>query len=268
MYCIINKKCILNETNSHFLQEKKGQLNSRQQLTTGSNHGDTPTNKAFLTIGPALPLNGVRKNVKNIHNTLTSATLKRETNLFSGQITLQTNSDGAIQVLRTQKEKEKNQDRISLDRRGLTVLPVIQGEPKLRLLSLQHNLINNLESLKGQDFPFLVFLDIYDNQLERISCLDLLQNLRVLLLGKNRFAPSHFPFLQQFMHHIIFLRFRDLKLYFLDSRAISLIKQMQLRGEADHVLICFLLVTVSMHSNIKIKITVAYKPFKCLLCFE
>lgn len=88
------------------------------------------------------------------------------------------------------KEKEKNPDRISLDRRGLTVLPIIQGEPRLRLLSLQHNLINNLENLKEQDFPFLVFLDIYDNQLERISCLDVLQNLRVLLLGKNRFARN------------------------------------------------------------------------------
>lgn len=95
-----------------------------------------------------------------------------------------------LQVLRTPKEKEKNPDRISLDRRGLNVIPVIHDEPKLRLLSLQHNLINSLESLQSQDFRFLVFLDIYDNQLETISCLDELENLRVLLLGKNRYESA------------------------------------------------------------------------------
>lgn len=185
-----NSKCILNESNNYILQEKKSRLTAKQLTASGRNE-DTSTNKAFLTIGPALPTNGVRNNLNNnVHkNTFNSATLKSETS-FCGQVTLQTNSDGAIQVLRTQKEKEKNPDRISLDRRGLTVLPVIQGEPRLRLLSFQHNLINNLESLKEQDFPFLVFLDIYDNQLERISCLDFLHNLRVLLLGKNRFARN------------------------------------------------------------------------------
>lgn len=65
-------------------------------------------------------------------------------------------------------------------------MPVIKGEPKLRLLSLQHNLLNNLDGLKQQGYPYLVFLDIYDNQLEKICSLDTLENLRVLLMGKNR----------------------------------------------------------------------------------
>lgn len=134
--------------------------------------------KHFLTIAPALPS-------KRAHTTLTAS--NNNDAPLSDNVTLQTlPGGGGVCVVRTQSEKEKNPDRISLDRRGLTVLPVIQGESRLRLLSLQHNLISGLESLRRQNFPFLVFLDVYDNQLERISCLDVLLNLRVLLLGKNR----------------------------------------------------------------------------------
>ena len=71
-------------------------------------------------------------------------------------------------------------------RRGLTKLPVLAAETQVRLLSLQHNLITTLEGVPTQGLTRLVFLDIYDNQLERITGLDSLQNLRVLLVGKNR----------------------------------------------------------------------------------
>lgn len=54
-----------------------------------------------------------------------------------------TAANGFWRVQRTDKEKEKLPDRINLDRRGLTALPVIEDEPGLRLLSLQHNLINS-----------------------------------------------------------------------------------------------------------------------------
>jgi leucine-rich repeat-containing protein 49 len=60
------------------------------------------------------------------------------------------------------------------------------GETQVRLLSLQHNLITSLDGVPTQGLTRLVFLDIYDNQLERITGLDSLQNLRVLLVGKNR----------------------------------------------------------------------------------
>lgn len=50
--------------------------------------------------------------------------------------------NGIQKVRRTMKEKEKQPDRISLDRRGLCTIPIIDNEPSLRLLSLQHNLIN------------------------------------------------------------------------------------------------------------------------------
>jgi len=50
--------------------------------------------------------------------------------------------NGVHKVRRMVKEKEKQPDRINLDRRGLCTIPVIENEPNLRLLSLQHNLIN------------------------------------------------------------------------------------------------------------------------------
>lgn len=53
-------------------------------------------------------------------------------------------SHGFWRIQRTFREKEKLPDRINLDRRGLTTLPIIDNEPNLRLLSLQHNLINSL----------------------------------------------------------------------------------------------------------------------------
>jgi leucine-rich repeat-containing protein 49 len=50
--------------------------------------------------------------------------------------------NGVHKIRRTSKEKDKIPDRINLDRRGLCSIPVIDNEPNLRLLSLQHNLIN------------------------------------------------------------------------------------------------------------------------------
>ncbi|XP_067004764.2 leucine-rich repeat-containing protein 49 [Anabrus simplex] len=106
--------------------------------------------------------------------------------LLYATVVLLTTPDGQIQACRSQQEKEKNPDRISLDRRGLTRLPILMGESRLRLLSLQHNLVTRLDGLAMQGLTRLVFLDIYDNQLDRVSGLDSLINLRVLLMGKNR----------------------------------------------------------------------------------
>lgn len=51
-------------------------------------------------------------------------------------------NNGIYTIKRNQKEKDKLPDRINLDRKGLTMIPAIEEEPNLRLLSLQHNLIN------------------------------------------------------------------------------------------------------------------------------
>lgn len=141
----------------------------------------------FLKIEPALPLKDTKSLYKRSNTIVNISSIKTiETNILFDAINLETDSNGIVTITRTQKQKEKDPDRISLHRRGLTQIPIIKGEIKLRLLSLQHNLINNVDNLKKQIFQHLVFLDLYDNQLEKLANLDSIENLRVLLLGKNR----------------------------------------------------------------------------------
>ncbi|XP_066274382.1 leucine-rich repeat-containing protein 49-like isoform X3 [Branchiostoma lanceolatum] len=87
-------------------------------------------------------------------------------------------------VYRTQEERASNPDRLNLDRRRLTVCPILEGEEHLRLLNLQHNLICKIQHLSN--LRRLIFLDLYDNQIEEITGLAALKSLRVLMLGKNR----------------------------------------------------------------------------------
>ncbi|XP_050352580.1 leucine-rich repeat-containing protein 49 [Nymphalis io] len=141
--------------------------------------------RQFLQIRPALA----------DHRT---TTLQRSNSILSGNnyvckedikdeiISLQAIGEGKVQLSRTPQEKDRLPDRISLDRRGLSSIPHIVGEPGLRLLSLQHNLINTLSGLSPLDLSKLVFLDVYDNQIDKISSLERLFSLRVLLVGKNR----------------------------------------------------------------------------------
>lgn len=76
-------------------------------------------------------------------------------------------------------------------RRGLTSLPVLAADAQVKLLSLQHNLITRLDNISIIGLSKLVFLDLYDNQLDRIAGLDALSTLRVLLVGKNRWVHVH-----------------------------------------------------------------------------
>ncbi|XP_012163843.2 leucine-rich repeat-containing protein 49 isoform X1 [Bombus terrestris] len=158
-------------------------------------HTENQENNNFLTIAPALPiLPGAP---------IPPKLFKRRYNLFSptdspydiehdkvdgsNAVTLQWTSEGkTVMATRTSTEKEKSPDRICLDRRGLTSFPNIIGEPRLRLLSLQHNLITKIENCNFSQLTKLVFLDLYDNQIERICNFEILENLRVLLIGKNR----------------------------------------------------------------------------------
>jgi len=83
-------------------------------------------------------------------------------------------------------------------------VPVITGEARLRLLSMQHNLLTKLEGISGAGLSRLVFLDVYGNQLERITGLESLNNLRVLLLGKNRQVVTYlFIFLLLFYQQLL-----------------------------------------------------------------
>lgn len=69
-------------------------------------------------------------------------------------------------------------------RRKLTVCPILEGEDQLRLLNYQHNAITRIQHLST--LRRLIFLDLYDNQIEQIAGLASLKSLRVLMLGKNK----------------------------------------------------------------------------------
>ena len=71
-------------------------------------------------------------------------------------------------------------------RRKLSVCPILEGEDQLRLLNYQHNMITKIQHLST--LKRLIFLDLYDNQIEEISGLSSLKSLRVLMLGKNRWV--------------------------------------------------------------------------------
>nr|XP_045016875.1 leucine-rich repeat-containing protein 49 isoform X6 [Jaculus jaculus]XP_045016876.1 leucine-rich repeat-containing protein 49 isoform X6 [Jaculus jaculus] len=92
---------------------------------------------------------------------------------------------GTTQVdKRSSEEKSLYSDRLTLERQKLTVCPIIDGEEHLRLLNFQHNFITRIQNISN--LQSLIFLDLYDNQIEEISGLSTLRSLRVLLLGKNR----------------------------------------------------------------------------------
>lgn len=176
------------------LQEKKKLLKFQNytrsvDLNDISTNNKEPTNGNFLKIGPAIPIDDRKKLGKRSNTTLNLGlpTKNSESPYLYDSINFKTDQNGSVVITRTQKQKEKDPDRITLDRRGLVNIPVIEREERLRLLSLQHNLITNLDHLKCQNFPYLVFLDLYDNQLEKVCGLENVENLRVILMGKNRY---------------------------------------------------------------------------------
>jgi len=91
-------------------------------------------------------------------------------------------------VYRSAEMKASNPDRLNLNMRQLPVLPILEGEEKLRMLNLQHNSIPHLQNLGV--LRRLVFLDLYDNLVQEITGLDSLSSLRVLMLGRNRYRRS------------------------------------------------------------------------------
>uniref|UniRef100_A0A1I8PTW4 Dynein axonemal assembly factor 1 homolog n=1 Tax=Stomoxys calcitrans TaxID=35570 RepID=A0A1I8PTW4_STOCA len=61
--------------------------------------------------------------------------------------------NGICRIQRNVKEQEKLPDRINYDKRGLTAIPIFENEANLRLLSLQHNLINTFHIPKEVRSP-------------------------------------------------------------------------------------------------------------------
>jgi len=91
---------------------------------------------------------------------------------------------GVLVVYRKPSERNMNSERLNLDKRELTHMPLLEGEEKLRLLNLQHNIITKIENLVS--LPNLIFLDLYNNSIKEIAHLHTVPTLRVLMLGKNQ----------------------------------------------------------------------------------
>jgi leucine-rich repeat-containing protein 49 len=68
---------------------------------------------------------------------------------------------GVLVVYRKPSERNANPERLNLDKRDLTHMPLLEGEERLRLLNLQHNHITKIENLVS--LPQLIFLDLYNN---------------------------------------------------------------------------------------------------------
>ena len=90
---------------------------------------------------------------------------------------------GVLVVYRSPSERSTNPERLNLDRRELTTMPLLEGEEKLRLLNYQHNQIVKIENLLS--LPNLIFLDLYNNQIKELNGLHTVPALRVLMIGKN-----------------------------------------------------------------------------------
>lgn len=118
----------------------------------------TTTSTTLLKIESVVPslVKKPNKSIFRSYSTLSSSHLKtnfttnksadklKSLNTFSKDTNNANNQpNGVWRINRSSKEKEKLPDRINLDRRGLTSLPIIDDEQNLRLLSLQHNLINS-----------------------------------------------------------------------------------------------------------------------------
>lgn len=124
------------------------------------------TNHPLLKIESVVPTIGVNSRhsrlIRRSHSTLSSVYLRKvvdprsrtvastnrttngtvESDLQHAQEEHQKTTTAFPRIKRPKKEREKFPDRINLDRKGVTAIPLIEDEPQLRLLSLQHNLIN------------------------------------------------------------------------------------------------------------------------------
>lgn len=93
----------------------------------------------------------------------------------------------SLVVFRTPEERQRNPERLNLDRRQLEVCPLLEQEQRLRLLNFQNNSIRAISNL--ENLPNLIFLDLYNNKITTLEGpLSTVRGLRVLMAGKNKIA--------------------------------------------------------------------------------
>ncbi|XP_068148514.1 uncharacterized protein [Drosophila tropicalis] len=134
------------------LKRSYAHLRQQQRLPPTTGNGTGPATATATTARGGI----VRQRSKSTSSSATSNSCRPATaavctpntlvgstggTLVSGAI-VTPQPNGICRIQRLAKEREELPDRINYDRRGLTAIPIFELEPNLRLLSLQHNLIN------------------------------------------------------------------------------------------------------------------------------
>jgi Leucine-rich repeat (LRR) protein len=90
---------------------------------------------------------------------------------------------GVMVVYRRPFERLKNGEKIQLDDRSFSRMPLLEGEDKLKFLNLGNNAITKIENIVS--LPNLSFLDLTGNKLKEITSHPTVKSLKVLILARN-----------------------------------------------------------------------------------
>ena len=88
-----------------------------------------------------------------------------------------------IVIYRKPSVRNKNSEKLYLNKKDLPHIPLLEGEENLKLLSLETNLILKIDHLISLNN--LLFLNLYENKISEIENLQTVPKLKALMLGKN-----------------------------------------------------------------------------------
>ena len=91
-----------------------------------------------------------------------------------------------IVIYRKPSYRNKNSEKLYLNKKDLPHIPLLEGEENLKLLSLETNLISKIDHLISLNN--LLFLNLYENKISEIENLQTVPKLKALMLGKNNIS--------------------------------------------------------------------------------
>ena len=91
-----------------------------------------------------------------------------------------------IVIYRKPSIRNKNSEKLYLNKKDLPHIPLLEGEENLKLLSLETNLITKIDHLISLNN--LLFLNLYENKISEIENLQTVPKLKALMLGKNNIS--------------------------------------------------------------------------------
>lgn len=91
-----------------------------------------------------------------------------------------------IVIYRKPTIRNKNSEKLYLNKKDLPHIPLLEGEENLKLLSLETNFITKIDHLISLNN--LLFLNLYENKISEIENLQTVPKLKALMLGKNNIS--------------------------------------------------------------------------------